>query len=227
MEDIKTYIILFFCYSIFGWLFEVIEEFILERKFVNRGFLLGPYCPIYGCGGLLITIFLEHLKLQPIAFFVLATVMCAFLEYTTSYVMEKMFNVRWWDYSKLKFNINGRVCLEVLSLFGIMGCFGVYVFNPFIIGIIKSIPNFILNNIVYILLILFVIDNIISWKVISNIKFVSNEITDNTEEITKKVKEALLERSKYAKRIINAFPDMQVISEKIKDKINEKINERK
>ena len=222
MEKIELYIILFFCYSIFGWLFEVIEEYVLEKKFVNRGFLLGPYCPIYGCGGLLITICLDHLKIQPIAFFVLTTVMCAFLEYITSYVMEKLFQVRWWDYSKLKFNINGRICLEALSLFGIMGCFGIYVFNPFVIEFLKNVPNMIINIFVSLALIIFVIDNIISWKIISNIKIISSGITDNTEEITKKVREIIIKKSKSAKRILDAFPGMKIIKEKIKDKLNER-----
>ena len=88
---------------------EVIGKLIEKRKFVNRGFLIGPYCPIYGHGAILITILLQKYIDDPIALFIMGVVVCSILEYLTSYFMEKIFHARWWDYSRYKFNINDSI----------------------------------------------------------------------------------------------------------------------
>ena len=103
---VETYLLLFFIYSNAGWLMEVIGKLIEKKKFINRGFLIGPYCPIYGHGAILITILLEKYTNDPIALFIMGVVICSILEYLTSYFMEKIFHARWWDYSRYKFNIN-------------------------------------------------------------------------------------------------------------------------
>jgi len=105
---------LFFIYAILGWIIETTLVSIEKKKFVNRGFLIGPYCPIYGFGGLAITILLKNYTKDPIVLFLMAVIICACLEYFTSYIMEKLFKARWWDYSKKKYNINGRICLETI-----------------------------------------------------------------------------------------------------------------
>ena len=74
-----------------------------EKRFINRGFLIGPYCPVYGFGVVLITILLQKYTNDVIVLFFLAILICGTLEYATSYFMEKFFNARWWDYSKNKF----------------------------------------------------------------------------------------------------------------------------
>ena len=78
---------------------------------MNRGFLIGPCCPIYGCGCLLFILILPKYLDDPIVLFILAATICSVLEYITSWIMEKLFNTRWWDYSKRRFNLDGRVCL--------------------------------------------------------------------------------------------------------------------
>ena len=121
--DIKIYFLLFIIYAIIGWCMEVICKLIQYKKFVDRGFLIGPYCPIYGVGALLITLFLNKYTQDPVVLFVMAVVVCGVLEYLTSYFMEKIYHARWWDYSSKKFNINGRICLSNLIAFGILGMF--------------------------------------------------------------------------------------------------------
>ena len=95
-NTIKIYFLLFIIYSFLGWCMEVICNSIERKKFVNRGFLLGPYCPIYGCGGLLITVFLGNFTNRPIFLFIMTILLCGILEYSTSYVMEKLFHLRWY-----------------------------------------------------------------------------------------------------------------------------------
>lgn len=105
----------FFLYSFLGWAQETVQCSIKERRFVNRGFLNGPICPIYGCGALLIFTFLLPIKrgiaspfLAVPLVFLCGAVIASALEYVTSWVMEKLFHARWWDYSDKKWNINGR-----------------------------------------------------------------------------------------------------------------------
>ena len=121
IREIEMYIMLFFIYSLAGWLIEMIPATIREKKFVDRGFLVGPYCPIYGCGVILITLLLQKYADDVVVTFFLSVIICGTLEYLTSYIMEKIFKARWWDYSNNKFNINGRICLETLVPFGIGG----------------------------------------------------------------------------------------------------------
>ena len=192
--DIRVYFLLFMLYSFIGWCMEVIGKLIQYKRFINRGFLIGPYCPIYGYGALLITFLLKKYTSDPITLFIMAILVCGTLEYLTSYFMEKIFHARWWDYSQRKFNINGRVCLNTIIPFGLLGLFIMYVSNPFLLGAIESLPETALNIVFWVLLVIFVLDNIISTNVISYVGKTTKEFgksLDNTEEITKIKKDAI------------------------------------
>ena len=226
VKMIYKYILLFFIYSILGWLMEVLCYFIEHHKFVNRGFFIGPYCPIYGCGGLLIIFLLNSYVDDFKVLFIMTIVLCSVLEYFTSYLMETLFKARWWDYSDKKFNLNGRICLETIIPFGIMGCLVIYVLNPFFSGIISSLPEFIFKFTAISIAILFIIDNIVSFKVISNLKFAYLTLRkDNTEEITKKVKETLIKKNSFTKRLVDAFPNFTIIKEITLEKLSFKKKE--
>lgn len=209
----KTFILiaLFLIYSFIGWIVEVSAFLIQDHKFVNRGFLIGPVVPIYGTGGILITILLTKYQSDPIVLFCMAVIVCSILEYLTSYIMEKIFKTRWWDYSNKKFNINGRICLSNLIVFGIMGLVMVYLINPFLIGILNKIDPILLKCVVSILMVLFVIDFFVSFSVTSKIKNVGKVVfKDSTEEINAKVKEILLSNGKLTRRVIKAFPNFDI-----------------
>jgi uncharacterized membrane protein len=193
-------------YSFFGWVMEMIVCSIYDKKVVNRGFLIGPYCPIYGCGCILIISLLFKYRSDPITLVIMAILICGLLEYFTSYIMEKLFKARWWDYSNKRFNINGRICLETLVAFGGLALLLTYIINPFFVGIIDGFSNVLLIVLAMILLVIFIVDMSISLKVISGFKKVARSVNkDNTEEITKKVKELLLERNWLYKRLVGAF----------------------
>lgn len=121
MQEFIKVILLFFIYSFIGWLWETIYCSIKAGKFVYRGFLIGPYCPIYGFGILGVLYFLEPLKQNIIILYLLSTILVTVLEYLTSYGLEKIFHASWWDYKDVPLNINGRVALPV-SLFWGVGC---------------------------------------------------------------------------------------------------------
>ena len=222
--DVRVYFLLFMTYSFLGWVMEVTLGLIQLKKFVNRGFLIGPYCPIYGFGGLLITFLLQKYVNDPIVLFFMALIICGILEYVTSYLMEKIFHARWWDYSNKKYNINGRVCLDTIIPFGLLGLIIMYVTNPFFIEKYQSIAETGLNILFWTILILFLIDNLVSERIIGTLgkttKRIGKEL-DNTEEITKKVKEILLGKSALYRRLLKAYPNIQSIKIKVKEKTEE------
>lgn len=212
MKEFELYFMLFITYSFIGWLIEVMNELVMNKKIVNRGFLIGPYCPIYGWGAILMIVLIKNTG-DIIGTFLKIIFICAILEYTTSYVMEKLFKTRWWDYSKNKYNINGRICLETMSLFGIGGCLLLYVVNPFITSFYQMIPDLLMMIITIILLTIFVTDMIISFNIINSLKntFI-NPKGDSTERIgnlRKKYKKSYLRE-----RVIKAFPNIQKLKKK-------------
>lgn len=218
---VRVYFLLFIIYSVLGWIMEVTCKLIQYKRFINRGFLIGPYCPIYGCGGILITLLLNRYISDPFVLFVMAILLCGTLEYLTSWFMEKAFKARWWDYSQRKFNLNGRVCLGTIIPFGILGLFISYISNPFLLGKIYQIPEIWLNIISGTILVIFIIDNIVSGIVVRFLKKTEVSVSkkeDNTEEITKQVREILGQKSALHRRLMNAYPKLQSVKIKIKEK---------
>ena len=99
---------LFIIYSFIGWTIEMVACAIANKKIVNRGFLVGPYCPIYGFSSLIMIGVLQKYLNDAFVLFIMAIFICTFTEYITSYIMEKIFHARWWDYTNIPFNLNGR-----------------------------------------------------------------------------------------------------------------------
>lgn len=164
---------------------------------------------------------------DPLVLFVMSTLICSIIEYLTSYFMEKKYHARWWDYSNKKFNINGRICLETLIPFGILGVAIMYGTNPILFKLYNQIPQLVINILTVILFIGFIVDNIISSNIISSINVEENKlIKDNTEEITEKIKQVLRQKSWLHRRLINAYPGLKDIKVKIK-KVEQKIDERR
>lgn len=114
-------------FSVLGWVYECIYCSIKSGHWENRGFLFGPVCPIYGTGAISVFILVEYVhfmsfEVPPLwQIFLIFALGSAVLEYTTSWIMEKFFHARWWDYSNLPLNLNGRICLPASILFGVMG----------------------------------------------------------------------------------------------------------
>ena len=207
-----TYFLLYFIYSIIGWFLEVGLAFYEHKKFVNRGFLIGPYCPIYGVGCLLLTILLSKYINEPGVIFAFSIFICATLEYLTSYLMEKIFKLRWWDYSNMKFNINGRICLETLIPFGIIGVLVVKYISPFLINTINSMNFNVLVIINIIILSILITDILISFNVVFNLKNVTRNLNkDSTEDIKKAIYKFIHNNIFMYNRIVKAFPNMKKI----------------
>lgn len=213
MNKIFMIILMFLLYSFIGWVVETIYCMIIDKKFVNRGFMIGPVCPIYGVGCLLIIIFLNKYKEDPVILFCMAVIVCSILEYFTSYIMEKIFKTRWWDYSQKKFTINGRICLDISIAFGVLGLLLTYIVNPFMIDIINMIDGTLLKIITTFFFIIFLVDLFVSARIIYKIKSVDvSSVKDQTEEMSEKVKEVLKSKGILTRRVANAFPNFKVKS---------------
>lgn len=218
MQEIIYLFIIFIFYSFTGWLIETCLSVFENKKFINRGFLIGPYCPIYGLGAMTLLFVLEKYNNDPLALFVIGTVLCSIIEYSTSFLLEKIFKARWWDYSHIPFNINGRICLSYSVLFGFGGLF-IMKFNPFLMEFLKSFPIITFNILTIILMILFIIDVIISFNIINKIKIATLEYKkDNTEEITTKISNIIREKSNQIIRLLQAFPNAKINIKKLKKK---------
>lgn len=214
MRDFKIYFLLFITYSFIGWIIEIIDRFKVNKRIVNRGFLIGPYVPIYGCCAILMVLLLHSVK-NPITLFTSSILIASTGEYLTSYIMEKVFHARWWDYSDYKYNLNGRICLINCLGFGILGFILIKYLNNFLYNIYSNLNTTTLNIIFYTLITIFIIDLIVSFIVIFKVKKMSLKFRnpDNTNEITKKVHD-ILKNNPLMKRLFMAFPNVKLIIKK-------------
>ena len=163
MKTIETWFLWLMIYSIIGWVYESTICSIGHRKLINRGFLNGPYCPIYGTGAVLVLLVLGRIQNPVLLFFAGALVTCS-LEYLTSWLMEKLFHARWWDYSKRKFNIGGRVCLIGAVVFGAFSVVLILVLHPWVKSLTDRLTDTALTWICAILLVGIVSDLIVTVK---------------------------------------------------------------
>ena len=167
--------LLFFSYSTLGYLAEIIFCSIREKKLIfNRGFLLGPYLPIYGVGAFVIIYWLNRYQDDIVALVVMGAVVCSLVEYFTSLIMEKIFKIRWWDYSHMKFNLNGRICLFNSFLFGLGSIIVLKFINPFYVGLLMGLSNRILLFIGVFFFVIFFLDVITSIIVLVQLKLNTN-----------------------------------------------------
>lgn len=214
---LSQYFMIFFIASIIGYFIEIIFCSIQSKKIIlNRGFLIGPYIPIYGAGTILVATFLYKYRHDPFVFFWMTVILCSFIEYITSYIMEKVFKVRWWDYSKESFNLNGRICLQNSMIFGIAGLIVIYTIYPFICHFLSLINKYLLEVIASILFFIFIAD--LSFTTITLINVRSNLMKfqgkDATEEAREEVLKAIKKQNFFVIRLLKAFPHSDQINRK-------------
>ena len=179
----------FVIYSFLGWCVESIYKTILEKKFINSGFLYGPFCPIYGFGAVIMILLLKKLPNNIFIIFLSSTFLLTIWEYIVGVLLEKIFKTKYWDYSDLKFNINGRVCLKNSIYWGILGVVFTFIIHPFIqnmVALIQPTTLFHVNVIIYIILLTDVV------VTINRILFIDEKI-NQLYEISDKIKEKINE----------------------------------
>lgn len=207
MENIAHWFLIFMTYSCAGWLMEVIVGLLQRRKLVNRGFLVGPICPIYGVGALLLSLVVRADE-SPIVIFCVAVVGSAVLEYGVSYAMEKLFRVRWWDYTDRAFNLNGRICAESVLSFGVIGVLILKIINPSLLALYNAMPQLALYLIAGLLAAWLIFDILLSlWLMLGVRVTVGTVQRDATDEIAERVHELLTGKGKLNRRLVKAFPN--------------------
>lgn len=206
---IAEWFLIFVIYSFIGWIFEIIVALVSHRKFTNRGFLVGPICPIYGIGAVLISLVLGNVE-NIVAIFCVSMVGAAGLEYFTSWLMETLFHARWWDYQDMPFNLNGRICLHTALAFGVLGVLVVRVMNPFLLGLFDSLQPGLVIALFALTLGLLLADILISlWMIINFRVTVGTVERDATEEISTRVRQIIMEKGRLNRRLVKAFPKLE------------------
>lgn len=221
----EQYCLWFMIYSVAGWVYESILCSLEEKRFINRGFLNGPYCPIYGVGAIIDIVCLSSIKNPVLLFFGGAALNCT-LEYLTSYTMEKMFHARWWDYSDKKFNINGRICLIGAVVFGAFAAVLILFVQPALAKYTNMISPPIMHVLMLFILV-FASDCVITLSAFSNfntkLKEISALIEQRKESALQKLDKLRTEAASFSignashdimikklnfqhKRILRAFP---------------------
>lgn len=214
--DKLCYIFLYFVfYSMIGYVCEVFYVYLGDKKWVNRGFLHGPYIPIYGNGAMIVSSALMHVKKDSFIIFLVGLVLCSLLEYVTSYVMEKIFHNRWWDYSERKYNLNGRVCLQNSVLFGLGSVAIIYVFNPLFNKLYNALGFKTALYVAIVLFIIMLVDFSISFFEAIKVSNIASHLDKFMEEFEKKK-----ESTKRIKtRLMEAYPYLVKRNFKFLDKI--------
>ena len=137
--DFFYYVWLFLLLSIFGWLWEGFLYLFKDDIYVNRGFLTGPWLPIYGMGGVMLELLFHRWRDRPLLTFVSSMLLCTLLEYLTGWYLELTWGVKWWDYSDMPWNLHGRICLLSSLLFGVGGLLIVWLISPLLYSLYRRV----------------------------------------------------------------------------------------
>ena len=218
-ESLFNLILLFFAYAFLGWCIEVTLKYFQFHRFINRGFLTGPWLPIYGSGAALITIAvkgLSPLESSVGTTFMVSFILCGVVEYMTSFVLEKRFHARWWDYSQKPMNLHGRVWIGNLILFGLGGVLIVEMINPLLLRLSGHLSFRLRETLAIILSSIFTADYVMSHFVLKLVKTgVENSEADDTEAINKEIRLLLNDRSFFHRRFAEAYPEVLYRTERI------------
>ncbi|SHE42759.1 putative ABC transporter permease [Alkalibacter saccharofermentans] len=191
----------FFLYSFIGWTTEVIYAFIYHKRFINRGFLYGPLCPIYGTGMAILLLIFDTLNQNNIfdfyssyiGIFVFVFFFSSIVEYIVGMALDKMFNTRWWDYSERKYNLNGFICLRFSIMWGIGGILVIKVLNPMVEAFIDMIPTQTGETILRILLAYLLIDILFTIKALADYKVIIGKMQNLSKDISESILENIEE----------------------------------
>ncbi len=214
--ELATYFII---YSFLGWVLESIFRSFCEKKIINTGFLRGPICPIYGCGAIIMILFLKNFSNSKILLFIMSIIFLSLWEYIVGVILEKLFKTKYWDYSDHKFNYKGRICLTNSIAWGFLGVLFIDFIHPSIVNILKNVDVLYLKIIVPILLILILTDAIISIVKTKNIKGTLEKV----EKLNEQIKEKLAEIKKQNQEKNTTSENLQLLIEKINKRKNREL----
>ena len=213
----------FFIYSFAGWCIEVCCAAIQKRKFVNRGFVNGPLCPIYGSGAVLFAVFLPELKEAPFFLFLAGAILASILEFTTGALLEKLFHRKWWDYSNIRWNYEGYVCLPFSLGWGVCAVVLNMFLNPLLVKLLRIMPKLLMVIIMIALTVALVLDTVGTTLAIRGLQKKQVQLAEFTEgvsQVSKLLENAITRR--IQKRMDKAFPMLEIPKIKRQKRTKEK-----
>lgn len=221
---------LFFIYSFAGWLIEVCYAAVFHKKFVNRGFVSSPLCPIYGFGAVLFAVFLQDLTAQPLILFFFGMLLATVLEYSTGMLMEKIFKKKLWDYSNIKYNLSGYVCVRYSLLWGALAVVTMLFTNQLLCDLIRLLPHLVTVVALWTVAGLLLLDFITTAMAVLNMEITAKQISQLSEGLqhTSKLLENRLTAS-IQRRMQKSFPSINKddIIDYFKEKLEEPATETK
>ena len=182
---LTQWVLFFFIYSFIGWVWECCFVSVRKRRWVNRGFMYGPMLPIYGFGALAVLISTIRVRDSIPLIFLFGMVGATLLEYVTGAVMERLFNVKYWDYSNQKFNLNGYICLTSSLGWGLFSVLLVKFVHVPIEGAVLKIPTIIAEGIAFVLTVAAAVDVTQSFNDAMDLKRILAQLEESKKQIRK------------------------------------------
>ena len=212
LYTVHQWLLLFYIYCFMGWVWESCYVSLENQKWVNRGFLKGPFLPIYGSGAIVVIISTLTVENELILVFIIGMIVATILEYITGAMMEKVFHVRYWDYTKEPFNINGHICLTSSLAWGVFSVLLVRFVNPPIENLIKFIPEVISEVSAYVITIFITIDVVQSFNEAMDLRNLLIKFTEKNDTIIN-----IKKRMEVVECYINE--DLKFMQEKLVEKV--------
>lgn len=181
--DVYTWVAFFALYCFIGWAGESLYESVKYKKWINRGFLNGPFLPIYGSGAIIILFATLPVRHNAVLVFIFGMLSATILEYFTGWVMESIFKVRYWDYTVQPFNLNGYICLGTSIAWGVCSEILIFLLHKPVEKLVLSIDKNILRIIVIVFAVYFVVDVVLSAQEAFNLRKLIKESIANNEEL--------------------------------------------
>ena len=214
----------FVIYAFLGWILETVYCSVRERRFVARGFLYGPVCPIYGVGVLMMLCWFAPFTGQPLLFYVIATVCMSAWEYLVAWILETTTHIKYWDYSDRKFNLHGRICLSISLTWGVLAYLVIFWIHPVVAGLVERLSPFTVYVADVVLLVLLVADAAATIRELALLTAMLRKLTQMGEELQVQL---ALSRAELSDRLDEA---REVLSDKLDDareSISDKLDDAK
>ena len=244
-----TLFLVFVSYAFIGWVTEVIYAYYKEHRWINRGFLYGPFCPIYGVGAIAIINIVEVLSRYIMAsgiwglieMFLIVLLVTSTIEWLTGYFLEKMFHAKWWDYSDRKFNVTGYICLRFSIYWGAIGVFVIKVVNPLVMTGLSYLKGPMYLSIGSFLMLYFALDGYKTVRgmidlrnLILELEQLSVQLKNDIERISLPIRQDIervrgdfeMKRQAFSADLKDKIEEFEDFNEDLKEKIEHEVKER-
>lgn len=182
---LAQWVLYFFIYSFLGWVWESCLVSVQQHRWVNRGFLNGPFLPIYGFGAVAILLFTWPVQNNTLLVFAAGMLGATLLEYVTGYSMEKLFHVRYWDYSRFRWNLNGYICVVASLCWGVFSILLVRVLQPPVAGLVRGLSPLGAGLLALVLALGMTADLIVSMREAMDMRSLLNALSESKRRIAR------------------------------------------